>query len=52
MKLQEAEEYAKNANINAVAAFIQESADEYDRISIQILKETLLQAYIDQNRDI
>lgn len=48
MKLIEAEAAAKEANINAVAAFIRENGKDYDRVSIQILKETLMAAYLEE----
>lgn len=46
MKLIEAEAAAKEANINAVAAFIRDNGSEYDRVSIQVLKESLMAAYL------
>ncbi len=48
MKLIEAEAAAKEANINVVAAFIRENGKDYDRVSIQILKETLMAAYLEE----
>lgn len=51
MKLIEAEAAANEANINAVAAFIQASGKEYDRASIQILKESLMASYINEIKD-
>lgn len=51
MKLIEAEAAAKKANINAVAAFINENGKEYDRVSIQVLKESLMAAYINEVKD-
>ena len=44
--LSEAEEMAKEANINGVSAFIKNHSTEYDRVSIQLLKESLMAAYI------
>lgn len=45
--LQEAEEFAANANINGVAAFLrQPEAKEYEFMTIHMLKESLMQAYI------
>lgn len=51
MTLQEAEKFARQGNINGVAAFIQEHKSEYDSVTIQVMKETLLQSYLDKNRD-
>lgn len=48
MKLIEAEAAAKEANINAVAAFIRENGKDYDRASIQVLKESLMAAYLEE----
>lgn len=45
--LQQAQEYAENANINGVAAFLrQPEAKEYEFMTILMLKESLMQAYI------
>lgn len=46
--LTEAEKMAANGNINGVAHFIKTSGKDYDRFDIQILKETLMQAYINK----
>ena len=51
MKLIEAEAAAKKANINAVAAFINENGKEYDQVSIQVLKESLMAAYLNEIKD-
>lgn len=48
MKLIEAEAAAKEANINAVAAFIRDNGSEYDRVSIQVMKESLMAAYLEK----
>lgn len=51
LRLTKAEEMAANGNINGVAAFIKNHGSEYDRVTIQVLKETLMQAYINANGD-
>lgn len=51
MKLIEAEAAAKKANINAVAVFINENGKEYDQVSIQVLKESLMAAYLNEIKD-
>lgn len=46
--LAQAEEMAKQGNINGVEAFIRDHGKEYDHITIQIMKETLMAAVIGQ----
>lgn len=51
--LQQAEEFAHEANINGVAAFLrQDEASEYDQASIEVLLESLMAAYIEQIREL
>lgn len=49
--LKQAENFAKNGNINGVAAFFaqqkQKDCEEYDRVSYQTIKETLMKTIID-----
>lgn len=46
MVLNDAETLAKQADIRSVGAFIKMHGNECDRVSIQILKETLMSAYL------
>lgn len=48
--LAEIEAAAKSANINMVAAWIKENGNDYDRCTIQALKESLMEAYIESVR--
>lgn len=46
--LTQAEQFAAEANINGVAAFLQQDdAKEYDRVTIEVMLETLMQSYIE-----
>lgn len=47
--LKQAETFAKDGNINGVAAFFTQQKDckEYDRVSYQTIKETLMKTIID-----
>lgn len=49
--LTKAEKMAKNANINGVAAFIKDHGKEYDRVTIEVMKETLMESYLAEIRD-
>lgn len=46
--LKDAESMAKAANINGVAAFIRNHGAEYDRVTIQVMKESLMSAYLEE----
>lgn len=51
--LAEAEKMAEGANINGVEAFMRQSdAKEYDRVTIEVLKETLMSAYINEIKEL
>lgn len=49
--LTDARNMAKTANINGVAAFIRNHGREYDPITIQVMKESLMVSYLDQVAD-
>lgn len=46
--IKEAEKMARGANINGVAAFIRQHGSEYDPVTIQVMRESLMAAYIAQ----
>lgn len=46
--LAQAEEMAEQANINGVEAFIRDHGKEHDRVTIQLMKESLMAAVIEQ----
>ena len=46
--LAEAEKMSASANINGVAAFIREHGSEHDRVTIQVMKESLMSAYLEE----
>lgn len=45
--LKQAEKMARAGNINGVAAFIRDYGAEHDRVTIDIMRENLMAAYIE-----